>query len=44
MMIGHCAGAMMFDFTGITKVKKSLSIRWPNLPFKTELPRMKNLR
>lgn len=44
MMIGHCAGAMMFDFTGITKGKKSLSIRWPNLPFKTELPRMKNLR
>ena len=22
MMIGHCAGAMMFDFTGITKGKK----------------------
>ena len=22
MMIGHCAGAMMFDFTGITKDKK----------------------
>lgn len=21
-MIGHCAGAMMFDFTGITKGKK----------------------
>ena len=22
IMIGHCAGAMMFDFTGITKGKK----------------------
>ena len=22
MMIGHCAGAMMFDFTSITKGKK----------------------
>ena len=25
MMIGHCAGAMMFDFTGITKGKKVAS-------------------
>lgn len=38
IMIGHCAAALMFEKAGITQGKKLPYIRWPNRPYRKELP------
>lgn len=42
LMIGHCAAAMMFDFTGITNGKNYLYTHWQSRPSKTVKQQMRN--
>lgn len=44
MMIGHCAGAMMFDFVGITAVGNWQCIHWPKRLFVTVSSPMRSRR
>ena len=42
LMIGHCAAAMMFDFTELPMVKNYLYTHWQSRPSKTVKQQMRN--